>query len=68
MQLPSGKKTLHLGRTEGDSKRRYARLADDTNYAVFVLAEADAARIARELPAFEERVQKSEVRDQAAQD
>lgn len=55
VQLPSGKKTLQLGRTEGDSQRRYARLADDANYAVFLIAEADASRLVRDLPAFEER-------------
>ncbi len=55
VQLPSGKRVLQLGRPEGDSKRYYARLTDDKDNAVFVIAEADAAKIVRELTAFEER-------------
>jgi hypothetical protein len=48
----SGKRTLHVGRTEGESKRYYARVLDKDRTDVFVISEADAARIVRDLPAF----------------
>lgn len=48
----SGKRILHLGNTEGDSQRRYARVADTERSDVFVLDEATCARLLRDLPAF----------------
>jgi hypothetical protein len=55
VQTPAGKKTLHVGRTEGESKRYYARVPDKGRGDVFVIAEADAARIVRDLAAFTEK-------------
>jgi hypothetical protein len=51
VQTPSGRRVLHVGRPEGGSKRYYARVPDKER-DVFVIAEADAARIVRDLPAF----------------
>jgi hypothetical protein len=48
----TGKRTLHIGSVEGDSKRRYARLPGGDRSDVFVLDEADVARIVREAAAF----------------
>lgn len=48
----SGKRVLHLGRTEGESKRRYARIPEDGTQAVFVLDEGDSTRLVRDLAAF----------------
>lgn len=50
VQTPTGARTLHLGRTEGDSRRYYAALPEGE--AVFVLAEAEGRRLTRTLPAF----------------
>ncbi|HTK76898.1 MAG TPA: DUF4340 domain-containing protein [Gemmataceae bacterium] len=44
--------TLYLGRFEGDSKRVYARVLDSARTDVFVLSEADSAKLARDLAAF----------------
>jgi hypothetical protein len=48
----SGKRVLHIGNTEGDSKRRYARLPDSEHSGIFVLDEAACERILRDLNAF----------------
>ncbi len=47
---PTGPRTLLLGRTEGDSRRVYAAIAGSD--AVFILGEADAARLLRPLTAY----------------
>jgi hypothetical protein len=52
VQTRSGPRVLHVGRPEGDSKRYYARVPDKERSDVFVISEADAARIVRDLPAF----------------
>lgn len=44
--------TLYLGRFEGDSKRAYARVLDSARTDVFVLSEADSAKLVRDLAAF----------------
>ena len=48
----TGKRVLHVGRTEGDSKRYYARIPDAARTDVFLLGESDAALIVRDLAAF----------------
>ncbi len=50
VQLPSGKRTLLIGRTEGDSKRLYATVPGTE--AVFTISEADAQRIVRPMAGF----------------
>jgi hypothetical protein len=45
----TGSKTLQIGRQEGDSKRYYARVPDKDKSDVFVISEAEAARIVRPL-------------------
>jgi hypothetical protein len=55
IQTRDGKRTLQIGRTEGDSKRYYARLPEKDRGDVFVISEADAARIVRDLAAFTEK-------------
>ncbi len=50
VSTPMGSRTLHLGRAEGDSKRLYASVAGSD--VVFVISEADTARIARTVTAF----------------
>jgi hypothetical protein len=52
VQTPSGKRVLHIGRAEGESKRYYARVPDKSNGEVFVLSEADSAKIVRDLASF----------------
>jgi hypothetical protein len=52
IQIPTGKRTLHVGRREGDSKRYYARVGDGSRYDVFLISESDAGRIVRDLTAF----------------
>jgi hypothetical protein len=47
---PAGPRTLLLGRTEGDSRRVYAAVAGSD--AIFVIGEADAARLTRPLAAY----------------
>jgi hypothetical protein len=44
--------TLYLGHTEGGSKRVYARVLDANRSDVFVLSEADSAKLVRELKDF----------------
>jgi hypothetical protein len=48
----SGKHTLLIGHTEGESKRRYACMADAERTDVFLLDEATCERIVRDLPSF----------------
>jgi hypothetical protein len=50
LETPSGKRTLLLGRAEGDSKRVYATVPGSD--AVFVIGEAEAPRILRPLAGF----------------
>jgi hypothetical protein len=47
-----GKCVLHIGHAEGDSNRYYARIGEGDHTDVFVLSEADSARIVRDLAAF----------------
>lgn len=51
-QTPTGKRVLQVGLQVGDSKRYYAHVVDDKRNDVFVLSEADAARIVRDLAGF----------------
>jgi hypothetical protein len=44
--------TLDLGRTEGESKRRYAHVAEKGRTDVFLVSEADGKKIVRDLAAF----------------
>ncbi len=53
IQTPTGKKTLAVGRQEGGSKRHYAQVPEKKG-EVFVISEADAGRIVRDLGAFKE--------------
>ena len=48
----AGKRTLQIGRPDGESKRRYARVAEPGRTDVFVISEADAAKIVRDAAAF----------------
>jgi hypothetical protein len=48
----SGKRTLHIGRPEGESKRYYARVFTGSDAPVFIIAETDAGRILRTLADF----------------
>jgi hypothetical protein len=58
---PSGKRTLYVGRNpDGEPKKYYGRVLDKDRTDVFVISEADAARIVRELPAFTESPPKPE--------
>lgn len=43
---------LLIGRAFGESKRRYARIADDKRTDVFLISEADAAKIVRDVAGF----------------
>jgi hypothetical protein len=52
VDTPSGKRALHVGHAEGESKRTYARVPDKDRSDVFVIGEADAARIVRDLVGF----------------
>jgi hypothetical protein len=52
IQTPSGKRVLHVGRQEHESKRFYARVPEGDRADVFVISENDAARIVRNLAAF----------------
>jgi hypothetical protein len=58
VQTPTGKRTVQIGRTEGESKRYYARVPDKDRSDVFVVSEADGARIVRDLAAFTEKLPK----------
>ncbi len=53
IQTSAGKRSLLIGRTEGDSQRVYAALTGET--AIFVLSEEDAQRIVKPQPAFLEK-------------
>jgi hypothetical protein len=48
----TGKRVLHVGNPEGESKRRYACLADPERSDVFVLDEATCKNLFRDLAAF----------------
>jgi len=52
IQSPSGKKTLQVGRHEGNSKNYYARVLEPNRSDVFLIGEADAAKILRDIPSF----------------
>ena len=52
IQTPSGKKTLHIGRAEGATKKHYARVHEPNRSDEFVISEADAARIVRTIADF----------------
>jgi hypothetical protein len=53
VQTSSGKRTLLIGRSEGESQRLYAVTAGEGG--IFVIGEEDARRIVRPLPAFLEK-------------
>jgi hypothetical protein len=55
----SGKKELQIGHAEGGSKRFYARVPEADRTDVFVISEADAARIVRDLGSFIEKPAKA---------
>jgi hypothetical protein len=59
VSTPSGRRVLQVGRPEGESKRYYAHVADKDRTDVFIMAEADAARIVRDLPAFRQPATKA---------
>ena len=53
VQTQSGtRRTLHIGHKEGDSSRYYARVPEEKRTDVFVISEADAAKIVRGLSGF----------------
>jgi hypothetical protein len=52
IQTKSGKRALQIGRQEGGSKRFYARVPDSEASPVFLIGEADSAKVVRALPAF----------------
>ncbi len=56
VQTPAGPRALHVGRTEGLSRRYYARVPDKDRSDVFVLSEADAARLLRDLAALQQEL------------
>jgi hypothetical protein len=58
VQTRDGKRALQIGRTEGESKRYYARVPDTDRSDVFVISEADGARIVRDLAAFTQKLPK----------
>lgn len=45
-------KTLHLGRTEGGTKRVYARVVEDGRSDVLILSEADAEKLTKDRTAY----------------
>ena len=47
IQTPSDKKMLHIGRAEGTTKKYYARVPEPNRSDVFILSEADTAKILR---------------------
>jgi hypothetical protein len=49
---PAGKRVLDIGHAEGESKRYYARVPDKDRSDVFIISEADAGRIVRDLASF----------------
>lgn len=50
LDLPTGKRALHLGRMEGTSQRAYATIPGSDS--VFLLSESDTQKIARPLSAY----------------
>jgi hypothetical protein len=58
VRTPAEAQSLHVGRTEGESKRYYARVPHKDQSDVFVISEADGARIVRDLAAFTEKLPK----------
>ena len=52
VRTPSGKRVLHIGNPEGESKRYYAHIPGEDRSEVFVLSEADSNRIVRDLAGF----------------
>jgi hypothetical protein len=52
IQTPSDKKMLHIGRAEGTTKKYYARLPEPNRSDVFILSEADTAKILRQVADF----------------
>jgi hypothetical protein len=52
VQAPTGKRTLHVGRTEGNSRRFYARVPDVDRSDVFLLPQEKGAELVRDLAAF----------------
>ena len=52
LQARTGKRTIAIGGPEGDSKRRYARVIGGTRDDVFVLSEADSAKLTQALEAY----------------
>jgi hypothetical protein len=52
IHLAEGNRVLHVGRPDGESKSRYARAPDARRRAVFLMSEADADKVARELSHF----------------
>jgi hypothetical protein len=51
-EAPAGRRTLQIGRAEGDSKRHYARVTTKDRSDVFLVSEADSAKLVRQLSAF----------------
>jgi hypothetical protein len=57
-EAPTGRRALHIGSAEGDSKRHYARVTTKDRTDVFLISEADAAKLVRQLAAFTQTVLK----------
>jgi hypothetical protein len=55
IQTASGNRTLHLGRHQAESGRYYARIPEAGKTAVFVISQAEAARIVRRKEAYIKR-------------
>jgi hypothetical protein len=61
VMTPSGKRTLSVGRNpDGEGKKYYGRVLDKDRTDVFVISEADAGRIVRDLAGFTQAVPKPE--------
>lgn len=54
LEVPTrtGKRVLQIGSREGESQRRYAHVAEPGRTDVFLLSEADAGKLMRDLSAF----------------
>jgi hypothetical protein len=52
IQSPTGKKTLQVGRAEGNTKNYYARVLEPNRSDVFLIGETDAAKILRQVADF----------------
>jgi len=52
VETPTGQWVLHIGRSEGESKRSYAHVPGKDRSEVFIISEGDAARLMRDLSAF----------------